>query len=153
GPMFQTGSKRNPDPVVGTAELARLRALTDRPVVAIGGIDRENCGAVFQAGVNSVAVIGDLFPAGGSLADLRRRAEEGGRVGEGGAVCQGGGRWLGVLGVCFPAGGSLADLRRRAEEWVRGGYRDCGRFAERCRLVTFASRIWRDEIACDTAGR
>ena len=76
GPLFETGSKRNPDAVVGVEELARLRSWTARPVVAIGGINRENCGLVLQAGADSVAVIGDLFPPGGTLKNLRERAEE-----------------------------------------------------------------------------
>jgi thiamine-phosphate pyrophosphorylase len=80
GPMFETGSKRNPDPRVGAGELARLRSMTMRPVVAIGGITLENCGAVLQGGADSVAVIGGLFPAGCTAASLRRRAEEWMRV-------------------------------------------------------------------------
>ena len=76
GPLFQTGSKRNPDAVVGVEELARLRPLTDRPVVAIGGINRQNFGSVLQAGADSIAVIGDLFAPGGTLKSLRERAEE-----------------------------------------------------------------------------
>ena len=72
GPMFATGSKQNPDPVVGIEELSRLRPLTARPVVAIGGITLENASEVFQAGADSVAVIGDLFAA----TSLRQRAEE-----------------------------------------------------------------------------
>ena len=76
GPLFQTGSKRNPDAVVGVEELARLRPLTGRPVVAIGGINRENFGSVLQAGADSIAVIGDLFAPGGTLKSLRERAEE-----------------------------------------------------------------------------
>jgi len=76
GPLFETGSKRNPDAVVGVKELARLRPMTGRPVVAIGGINRENCRSVLEAGADSVAVIGDLFPHGGTLKNLRERAEE-----------------------------------------------------------------------------
>src|SRR5579885_3529302 len=38
GPIFATASKRNPDPVVGIGELRRCRALTEKPLVAIGGI-------------------------------------------------------------------------------------------------------------------
>lgn len=76
GPLFQTGSKRNPDAVVGVEELARLRPLTGRPVIAIGGINRENFGSVLQAGADSIAVIGDLFAPGGTLKSLRERAEE-----------------------------------------------------------------------------
>jgi thiamine-phosphate pyrophosphorylase len=68
GPIFGTASKQNPDPVVGVAELRRLRPLTDRPLVAIGGITRENARSVIDAGADSVAVIGDLFPDDGDIA-------------------------------------------------------------------------------------
>jgi thiamine-phosphate pyrophosphorylase len=67
GPIFGTASKENPDPVVGLDELRRLRPLTKRPLVAIGGITRENAKAVLEAGADSVAVIGDLFPENGKL--------------------------------------------------------------------------------------
>lgn len=70
GPIFGTASKENPDPVVGLEQLQRMRALTDRPLVAIGGITRENAGRVFEAGADSVAVIGDLYP------DVRARTTE-----------------------------------------------------------------------------
>lgn len=73
GPIFGTVTKLNPDPVVGLAELRRLRPLTDRPLVAIGGITRENAASVFEAGADSVAVVSDLFPEDGNL---RARAEE-----------------------------------------------------------------------------
>lgn len=73
GPIFGTATKENPDPVVGLDELRRLRALTDRPLVAIGGITRATAGAVLAAGADSIAVIGDLFSGDG---DLRSRAVE-----------------------------------------------------------------------------
>jgi thiamine-phosphate pyrophosphorylase len=76
GPIFQTLSKRNPDPVVSVLELKRLRSLTDRPLVAIGGITRENADAALAAGADSVAVIGDLCPREGDRAALRERARE-----------------------------------------------------------------------------
>ena len=60
GPVFGTASKENPDPTVGVAELVRLRPLTDKPLVAIGGITRANVQQVFKAGADSVAVISDL---------------------------------------------------------------------------------------------
>jgi len=62
GPIFATGSKENPDPVVGLEELRRLRPLTRKPLVAIGGITRAQAGKVWQAGADSIAVIGDLLP-------------------------------------------------------------------------------------------
>ena len=70
GPIFATGSKQNPDPVIGVDGLRALRPLTQKPLVAIGGITRELAPQVFQAGADSVAVIGDLFP------DVRARAKE-----------------------------------------------------------------------------
>ena len=70
GPIFATGSKQNPDPVVGLDRLRALRALTSKPLVAIGGITRELAPQVFEAGADSVAILGDLLP------DVRARAEE-----------------------------------------------------------------------------
>lgn len=67
GPIFGTATKLNPDPVVGISELRRLRPLTTRPLVAIGGITRENARSVIEAGADSVAVIGDLFPEDGNI--------------------------------------------------------------------------------------
>jgi len=73
GPIFGTSTKLNPDPVVGLDELRRLRSLTIRPLVAIGGITRANAHSVLDAGADSVAVISDLFPEDGNI---RRRVEE-----------------------------------------------------------------------------
>jgi thiamine-phosphate pyrophosphorylase len=67
GPIFGTSSKNNPDPVVGIDELRRLRPLTKRPLVAIGGITRANAQSVLSAGADSVAIIGDLFAEDGNL--------------------------------------------------------------------------------------
>jgi thiamine-phosphate pyrophosphorylase len=63
GPVFATSSKANPDPVVGTALVRQVRKLTDKPVVAIGGITLENAGDVVAAGADSVAVISDILRA------------------------------------------------------------------------------------------
>jgi thiamine-phosphate pyrophosphorylase len=76
GPIFNTGSKRNPDPVVGLEELKRLRPLADKPLVAIGGISLQNAGSVYAAGANSIAVIGALYCAPCTRSSIRARAEE-----------------------------------------------------------------------------
>lgn len=57
GPVFPTTSKERPDPVVGTDLVARARRATDKPLVAIGGIDATTLPAVLAAGADSVAVI------------------------------------------------------------------------------------------------
>ena len=61
GPVFGTSSKENPDPTLGPRELAALRRLTSKPLVAIGGISRANARRVLEAGADSVAVISDLI--------------------------------------------------------------------------------------------
>lgn len=63
GPIFATGSKENPDPVVGLGLVKETRAITDRPIVAIGGITLEWAGEVIEAGADSVAVISDILRA------------------------------------------------------------------------------------------
>jgi thiamine-phosphate pyrophosphorylase len=62
--------------VVGLDELARLRLLTPRPLVAIGGITGQNARSVLDAGADSVAVIGGLLPESVTDAALRRRLDE-----------------------------------------------------------------------------
>jgi thiamine-phosphate pyrophosphorylase len=76
GPIFATASKQNPDPVVGIDGLRTLRPLTQKPLVAIGGITRESAPQVFEAGADSIAVIGDLIPNPYTPAAVRARAEE-----------------------------------------------------------------------------
>jgi thiamine-phosphate pyrophosphorylase len=61
GPVFVTASKANPDRVVGLEGVRKARALTRKPLVAIGGINRANCRSVIEAGADSVAVISDLM--------------------------------------------------------------------------------------------
>jgi len=63
GPIFNTSSKANPDPVVGTELLHELRSLTNKPIVAIGGITLERAAEVIEAGADSVAVISDILRA------------------------------------------------------------------------------------------
>ncbi|MEO7028606.1 MAG: thiamine phosphate synthase [Acidobacteriaceae bacterium] len=67
GPVFATATKLNAEPVVGLEGVRRARALTRKPIVAIGGITRENARSVIDAGADSVAVIGGLFVPGESV--------------------------------------------------------------------------------------
>jgi thiamine-phosphate pyrophosphorylase len=76
GPVFRTASKQNPDPVVGVEELRRCRPLIEKPLVAIGGITRENALEVLKAGADSLAVIGGLMPVSPTAQSLRKRMEE-----------------------------------------------------------------------------
>jgi thiamine-phosphate pyrophosphorylase len=76
GPIFETGSKQNPDPVVGLEQLRELRRITSKPLVAIGGIALERAQSVLAAGADSIAVIGDLYPNPVTKTSLRARAEQ-----------------------------------------------------------------------------
>jgi thiamine-phosphate pyrophosphorylase len=69
GPVFRTSSKTHPDPVIGLEGIRRARELTRKPLVAIGGITRQNCRSVIDAGADSVAVISDLVPQPGKSAE------------------------------------------------------------------------------------
>jgi thiamine-phosphate pyrophosphorylase len=61
GPVFATSSKDKPDPVVGLEGVRRARQMTRKPLVAIGGITRDNAASVVNAGADCVAVISDLL--------------------------------------------------------------------------------------------
>jgi len=61
GPVFATGTKLDAESVIGLDGVRRARALTARPIVAIGGITRENARSVIDAGADSVALISGLF--------------------------------------------------------------------------------------------
>ncbi len=65
GPIFETGTKTNPDPVVGLDGLRAVRyAIGDTKLVAIGGITFENALSVIEAGADSVALISALLSGG-----------------------------------------------------------------------------------------
>jgi thiamine-phosphate pyrophosphorylase len=66
GPVFATSTKADTEPVVGLEGVRRARTLTltRKPLVAIGGITRENARSVIDAGADSVSVIGGLLVAG-----------------------------------------------------------------------------------------
>ncbi|HEY2171354.1 MAG TPA: thiamine phosphate synthase [Candidatus Angelobacter sp.] len=73
GPVFATGSKANPDPVVGLEGVRQARQATRKPLVAIGGITRQNCSQVKAAGADAVALISDLLESPGkAVADFLR---------------------------------------------------------------------------------
>lgn len=64
GPVFATSTKADAEPVIGLEGVRRARALTSKPLVAIGGITLENARSVIEAGADSVAVISGLLVQG-----------------------------------------------------------------------------------------
>src|SRR5579885_2629563 len=63
GPVFPTASKAEPGPVVGLELVSQARRLTDKPIVAIGGITLERAPGVTEAGADCVVVISDILRA------------------------------------------------------------------------------------------
>jgi len=62
GAMFPTGSKNDAE-LVGVQRLHEVRQAVTLPIVAIGGIDRDNAGSVIDAGADAVAVISAVMGA------------------------------------------------------------------------------------------
>jgi thiamine-phosphate pyrophosphorylase len=63
GPLYQQATKDDASTPLGVEGFARLRALTDLPVIAIGGLKPDNPGAVGAAGADGFAVVTGLIGA------------------------------------------------------------------------------------------
>ncbi len=61
GAIFPTTSKPVDHPIVGLDLLKKVRPLTNKPLVAIGGITLENISDVINAGADMIAVISSLL--------------------------------------------------------------------------------------------
>jgi thiamine-phosphate pyrophosphorylase len=62
GPIFQTSSKQNPDPIAGLITLRKVSAIKGSlPLVAIGGITLSRAPEVLKAGADALAVIAELL--------------------------------------------------------------------------------------------
>jgi thiamine-phosphate pyrophosphorylase len=61
GPIFPTQTKVNPDAVVGLELIRQAREITDKPLVAIGGINLERYAEVLAAGADCAAVARDIL--------------------------------------------------------------------------------------------
>jgi thiamine-phosphate pyrophosphorylase len=72
GPVFATKTKADAAAVVGLDGVRRARALTTKPLVAIGGITRGNAAAVRDAGADAVAVISGLMVRGERVEKVAR---------------------------------------------------------------------------------
>ncbi len=72
GPVFATGTKADAEPVIGLEGVRRARALTGKPLVAIGGITLGNAASVLAAGADAVAVISGLFVEGRTVEAVAR---------------------------------------------------------------------------------
>lgn len=75
GPVYATSTKPDAEPVIGLCGLQAVRAMTSKPLVAIGGITLEQAPDVRRSGANSIALISAMLPQGGVTGDeLYQRA-------------------------------------------------------------------------------
>ncbi len=80
GSVFETSSKSDAGEAIGIGPIGDIRRATALPVLAIGGINRDNVEAVIRAGAHGVAVIsavaeaGDMVEATANLRRLIRKA-------------------------------------------------------------------------------
>lgn len=72
GAVFRTTSKRDALEPRGPRLIAEVAAAVSVPIVAIGGITRQNVREIIRAGADAFAVISDLFDA----PDIRKRTRE-----------------------------------------------------------------------------
>jgi thiamine-phosphate pyrophosphorylase len=63
GPIYPTGTKADAGPVVGINKLPALTPKFPIPLVAIGGLNKENVEDVLRAGVHGVAVLAGICKA------------------------------------------------------------------------------------------
>lgn len=75
GPVFGSTSKADAGPALGLAELSRIAAATDLPVIAIGSITPERIASVLAHGAFGVAVLSAYALAPDPEAAMREAAE------------------------------------------------------------------------------
>lgn len=63
GPVFETGTKQDHEPVIGLGVLGEIGAACPVPWVAIGGIGLNQIDSVLSTGCRAVAVISDILLA------------------------------------------------------------------------------------------
>jgi thiamine-phosphate pyrophosphorylase len=63
GPLYLQQTKENASTPLGVEGFAKLRAMTDRPVMAIGGLKADNSAPVLAAGANGLAVVTGIMSA------------------------------------------------------------------------------------------
>ncbi|WP_084004491.1 thiamine phosphate synthase [Terasakiispira papahanaumokuakeensis] len=74
GPVFATQTKTDAAPVLSPEGLATLKALTEKPIVAIGGINHANIGVVAATGVSAAAVVSAICGQPNPLASTQQLA-------------------------------------------------------------------------------
>jgi thiamine-phosphate pyrophosphorylase len=61
GPVFKTTTKYQDTNLIGLDGISKIRELTDKPLVVIGGITSSNTEDCVKAGATGVAILGELY--------------------------------------------------------------------------------------------
>lgn len=75
GPIYAQSTKVDAAPPLGVVGLRAARALSTRPIIAIGGITPDNVAAVLEAGAQGLAVVSAIVAADDPEAATRRFAQ------------------------------------------------------------------------------
>ena len=62
-PVFATATKKDTAPPLGLSGIQEIRQRVSLPLVAIGGINRENCFEVIRSGADGIAVVSAIVSA------------------------------------------------------------------------------------------
>jgi thiamine-phosphate pyrophosphorylase len=63
GPLYLQQTKADASTPLGVDGFAKLRAMTDKPVMAIGGLKADNSAPVLGAGANGLAIVSGIISA------------------------------------------------------------------------------------------
>lgn len=63
GPIFATTTKQDKKPALGLQNLFEIKKQSDKPIIAIGGINEKNISDVIQHGAEGVAVVSAICGA------------------------------------------------------------------------------------------
>ncbi len=74
-PVFPTPTKPGTTPAFGIEGLKKARQMTSRPMMTIGGIDKNNLGDIIAAGMDGVAVVSAICSAPSPAAAARELLE------------------------------------------------------------------------------
>lgn len=80
GPVFPTSTKQSGPTPLGVETVKTLVAGARHPVVAVGGIDPEKALALWEAGLESVAVVSDIVDSLNPEGQVRRYLELAGQI-------------------------------------------------------------------------
>lgn len=76
GPVFATATKQDAESPVGICGVQAAKAVTRKPLVAIGGITPAQCQQVLLAGADAVVLISALLPSDHGIQAVTQRAQD-----------------------------------------------------------------------------